>query len=477
MNLPRCLFSSPRAFPALALALAVALSGCKPKTNETSAPGTPNSAPNSAPATAARMNPPAPLISSFIKSKLKQAESMAQAAGIRLPPELQGFFEAAAANNWPSANRNFGQLDAKVRNQTGVPEVQILLWQVAQETFFGCQQFIDGTPKMMELLGSQILKAVPAGSVYFGGTDPGRYVVTAMSEAHAEGRPFFTLTQNQLADARYLRYLQIMYGDKIKIPAMDEARQNFEAYLKDAEQRLAANQLKADEEVRKLPDGRTQASGRGAIIAINAGLVRRIFDANPDRDFYIEPSFPLDWTYPHLIPAGPVLKINRQSLPSLPEDALRADADYWSAFTQQLIGDPIRADFPIAELCQWVEDVHLKKNPAAFKGNPDFLQDDHAKKAFAKLRGSIADVFRWRAEQAGDDAARKSATNAANLAFRQAFALCPYNVEVALTFYNYLARQQLTDDARLVGRTTLKFPPTDPESAQQLEALNFLKPK
>ena len=47
-------------------------------------------------------------------------------------------------------------------------------------------------------------------------------------------------------------------------------------------------------------------------MAINGLLAKIMFDKNPDREFYIEESFPLDWMYPYLEPHGLIFKINRQ---------------------------------------------------------------------------------------------------------------------------------------------------------------------
>jgi len=62
-----------------------------------------------------------------------------------------------------------------------------------------------------------------------------------------------------------------------------------------------------------------------------------IFLKNPDREFYIQESVPLDWMYPHLMPHGLILKINRQPLAELPEKTAKQDHDYWSRCTARLI--------------------------------------------------------------------------------------------------------------------------------------------
>ena len=69
-----------------------------------------------------------------------------------------------------------------------------------------------------------------------------------------------------------------------------------------------------------MENGRVQVSGQVAVMSINGLLAKVIFDKNPDREFYIEESFPLDWMYPHLEPHGLIMKINRQPLAELPDD-------------------------------------------------------------------------------------------------------------------------------------------------------------
>ena len=86
-----------------------------------------------------------------------------------------------------------------------------------------------------------ILGAIPRGSIYFGGTDPGRALPTAFSRAHANGDPFFTLTQNALADGTYLEYLRNTYGGKIYTPTDADSQAAFQAYTDDARKRLEAN--------------------------------------------------------------------------------------------------------------------------------------------------------------------------------------------------------------------------------------------
>jgi hypothetical protein len=79
--------------------------------------------------------------------------------------------------------------------------------------------------------------------------------------------------------------------------------------LEDARRRLEHDQNFPGEprqlhpgEVVTIVEGKTQVRGPGAVMMINGLLAKTIFDKNPDREFYIEESIPLDWMYPICCP-------------------------------------------------------------------------------------------------------------------------------------------------------------------------------
>src|SRR5438045_7005688 len=93
----------------------------------------------------------------------------------------------------------------------------------------------------------------------------------------------------------------------------------YEEYKSDARKRLDHDtnfpddprQIRPGEDVRPL-DKTVRVTGQVAVMAVNARLAKLIFDKNPEREFYLEESFPLDWMYPYLEPHGLIMKINRQ---------------------------------------------------------------------------------------------------------------------------------------------------------------------
>jgi hypothetical protein len=116
-----------------------------------------------------------------------------------------------------------------------------------------------------------------------------------------------------------------MYDRRIDLPDYTEYGQAMNDYFVDAHRRFQAGQLLPGEQVHLTPEDVLQISGQTSVMQINALLVRVIFDKNPGHEFYIEESFPLDWMYPHLVPHGPILRIERRPLTQLPDDALRQD--------------------------------------------------------------------------------------------------------------------------------------------------------
>jgi hypothetical protein len=279
-----------------------------------------------------------------LKSFVAQKEAQADAATNAAAPGYAPFFAAAERGDWLGVSnaftdlrnhagqyQNSGQTDERLRGTK---------WQAVIEIWGGLNAFGEGDAKYSALYAKDIIESIPAGSIFFGGTDPGRFLITAMQKNQVAGDPFFTITQNALADSTYLDYVRLMYGGRIWIPATEDSQKAFEDYTKDAERRRAMNQLKPGEDVHVDPrTGQIQVSGQVAVMEINGLLVKDIFDQNTNQEFYVEESFPLDWMYPYLEPHGIIFKLNRPPLPGLSDEIVQADRDYWTKLTAPMIGD------------------------------------------------------------------------------------------------------------------------------------------
>jgi hypothetical protein len=72
--------------------------------------------------------------------------------------------------------------------------------------------------------------------------------------------------------------------------------------------------------------------------------------------------------------------------------------------------------------------------------------------------------------------------DAADFAFRQAFALCPYSPEMVFRSVNLLLSEGRAADALLIAETASKMPPMQDSNGEQIQSLvtqlkQFQKPK
>ncbi|MCC7374308.1 MAG: DUF2723 domain-containing protein [Verrucomicrobiales bacterium] len=266
-----------------------------------------------------------------------------------------------------------------------------------------------------------------------------------------------------------------VYPDlEIRTPSPEESSKSYNEYMSDAFQRKSLGQLKPGEEVRE-EGGRVTVAGQVAVMAINALLCRVIFDANPDHEFFIEESFPLDWMYPYLTPFGIIMKINREPLASLGEDVLQRDHEFWSQYSDRLVGNWIREETTVKEICEFVERVYIDGDLSNFKGDRKFIRDDNAQKAFSKLRSSIGGVYAWRVNNAKNTTEQQRMIKEADFAFRQAFAYCPYSPEAVFRYVQLLAMVGRFEDALLVANTALRMDPFNTSVVSLVEQLRQMK--
>ena len=409
-------------------------------------------------------------LQSFVAEKAAQANAATNEA----PPAFASFFVAAEKGDWPALNRAFTELrqHAGQYEHSGQADERLrgTQWQTIIEIWGAFEAFGDGDTKYSAAFGNDIAGSIPPGSIYFGGTDAGRFVVTAMQKSHVNGDPFFGLTQNALADNTYLDYVRGMYGNRIYIPTAEDSQRCYDNYFADVQRRSQLHQLMPGEDV-KMVDGKPQVSTHLGVTQIDGRLAKVVFDKNPDRAFYIEESFPFDWMYPYLEPHGLIMKINRQPLSELPEDIVTQDHDYWTKYVTPMVGDWLHDDSPVGDVAAFAEKTFGKQNFTGFTGDPRFVQNAYAHRTFSKLRSSIAGVYAWRMTHATsrDEKARMAA--AADFAFRQAWVLCPDSPEAVFRYVNLLIEQNRFADAVTVAETSAQMPAMQGQDGGQMRAL------
>jgi uncharacterized membrane protein YhaH (DUF805 family)/tetratricopeptide (TPR) repeat protein len=268
-------------------------------------------------------------------------------------------------------------------------------------------------------------------ALFFGGTDPGRFVPTYMIYCPQVRPDVYLITQNALADGTFMAVTRDLYGDQLWIPSPEDSNRAFQEFV----QGVQAGRIDAGADV-KMEGGRVQVTGVGGVMQINGILCRQIFDHNqyvtelktdestrqsgaavvpfdpvgPDgkmrrREFFVEESYVIHWMYPYLTPHGIIMKLNNEPTEITPE-IVKNDRDFWDWYVNRLVSDS------------------------------KFIRDIVARKTFSKLRSAIAGLYVSRGNMAE-----------AEYAFKQAVQLYPISPEAVFRLAELYMRQKRFDDA------------------------------
>jgi len=254
-------------------------------------------------------------------------------------------------------------------------------------------------------------------AVFFGGTDPGRFVPTYMIYSARVRKDVYLITQNALADGTYMNVMRDLYGDRIWIPSLDDNSNAFKRYVDDVQ----SGRRPPNADIKIAPDGHVKISGSMGVMEINGVLAQMIFEHNNYKhDFYVEESYPLRWMYSFMEPHGLIMKINRNTLPRISDERTHDDSDFWDWYTRRL------------------------------SANKLFIRDIVARKSFAKLRCAIAGLYIFCNERRAQDAER---------AFNDARILYPIWPEGVFRLAElYMTEGRFTDARRLVSTFSRQDP-------------------
>ncbi len=201
--------------------------------------------------------------------------------------------------------------------------------------------------------------SMTTNAVFFGGTDPGRFVPTYMIYSARVREDVYLITQNALADNTYLNVMRDLYGDQIWIPSETDSAMAFNKFVQDVQ----TGRRHANAGI-TFVGGKVQITGALGVMQINAMLAEQIFEHNNFRhNFYVEESYVMEWMYPYMEPHGLILKVNNNRIPGIPNRTATNDMDFWDWYTKRLVS------------------------------NVKFRRDVVARKSFSKLRSAIAGLY------------------------------------------------------------------------------------
>ena len=420
-----------------------------------------------------------PQLFEFSVAKEQQVRTMASDLDVPITSEIRDFFAAARIGDYTVLSNIVAKLapeyEASYRSPKEKLPAWIPFWPPMTEVESAYESFARGGRRFPMDFGQGIIQSIPAGSIYFGGTDSGRMVVTALCESHAQGKPFYTLTQNALSDGRYEDYLRAMYGKEIYIPTTNDTQRAMEEYKADAGLRYRQGRLKPGEDVRVV-DGQVQFNGAVSVMAIHELIVKVILEHNPKRRFFLEESYPMETIYPYLSPHGLIFELHHTALTNLTAEALDADHQFWTREGGRLVGGWLKPDMSVSNVCAFADTVYGRKDLSSLNADNEYVTNRFAMGAFSKLRVAIAGLYAWRSANESSSADQGRLKAEADFAFRQAFALCPTNPEVVFRYVDFLLAQSRNDDALVLVGTAQKLAPEDERYSRLLLRLRSMRP-
>jgi len=366
-------------------------------------------------------------VSQFCKCRRAPVRGIARRSQKEVPAEVERFFDAVESGHWEDIKAHWDALAKKsgqYDHSEHAPELDPF-WPAVLDAYGVAEQAHLWPAQKLLDYGQAILDSLRPGMVYVGGTDNGRWIPELLNETSG-GEHHVIVTQNALADGRYLDFVSELYGEHLATLTQEDSQRAFQEYMADAQERLQHDQQFPDEpkQVRlgediRVTDGKVQVSGQVAVMAINERLLGMLMDKNPERSFALQESFPLKGTYADALPLGPLMELRAQDGDNT-FNAERAEQslDYWRNAAQQILLDPEAA------------------------GSPDTLKSySHDTVAAANLLG--AHDFTAEAEEA----------------YRLAAQLWPENPESVLGLAGLFARSGRENEARqLVEEFTRQHP-------------------
>ena len=374
-----------------------------------------------------------PRLRVFARQKRKQMEEFAAKLHLDVPSEAREFFQAAEAGDWKAVSNRFERIrytTSRTETNPPLPNLNNVLYFPIHETLGAYDVFQRFDETMLQKFADGILRSIPPGSIYFGGTDPGRFVITVVRDT-AQSPDIFVLTQNALADNRYMDYLRLTYGERLSLPATNEVKAAFQQYVNELKTRTPS----PDEQVTYDKDGRINVRGVGGVMAVNGILAKWIFDHNKDKhEFYVEESYVIPWMYPYMEPHRLILKLNKEPMRELDPAVVAQDRKFWGALAKDLLSDP------------------------------RFRDNEAASKTFSKLRSSIGSLYSY-----------WHLTTEAEAALKQAQELYPISPEANFRLAQLYMEQNRFDDAIAVIKVLQQLDPSNKRLPGAIEQLREAK--
>ena len=241
-----------------------------------------------------------PILKAFATQKHHQTEDLAAKLNLDVQSDIREFYRVAEAGDWSAVSNMYARIqrhNGQTNSVLCLPDANVLAVPL-HETYGTYATFIPWDRTVLEEYANGILQSLPKGSIYFGGTDPGRFVITAFRDvlkapdifvvtpkfSRVQYGPVIAGDLRQVGSIEmgsgYLDYLQLVYGERLSIPSNTDRQAILRQYIQEFQsRRIRGEPIDPDEGV-AISDGRVQIQGAKAAMNINGALTQWIFEHN-----------------------------------------------------------------------------------------------------------------------------------------------------------------------------------------------------
>src|SRR5262249_45182672 len=155
-------------------------------------------------------------VSQFGNSRRDLVRAIARRAGKDVPSEVEEFFDAIESGRWEDIKARWDAMANQSGQYEGSRHSSDLdpFWPAVLDAYGVAEQAHLWPAQKLLDYGQAILGSLKPGMVYVGGTDNGRWIPELLNDT-SEGEHHVIVTQNALADARYLDFISDLYGDRL----------------------------------------------------------------------------------------------------------------------------------------------------------------------------------------------------------------------------------------------------------------------
>jgi len=286
----------------------------------------------------------------FGRSRREFADALARRHGVEVPDAVKLFFDAVESGNWDEIDARFKLInggDSSASHGADRPPGVNELWCAIIDAYGVAEQVHEWPAEKLLEYGNAVLGSLRPGMVYVGGTDNGRWIPELLNDT-SDGDRHIVVTQNGLADGKYLEYASELYGDRLVTLTQEDSQRIFQEYITDAQRRLQHDEQFPDEpkQVRpgenlKMQDGHMQVTGMVGVMAINEKLLQALMEKNPDLSFAVQESYPMKGMYADALPLGPLMELRAQDAQNtFTAERAAQSLDYWRTAAQNVLADP-----------------------------------------------------------------------------------------------------------------------------------------